>query len=604
MSDDAREDAQELVDELAELPRRAEWTYHCSLAQLPAWVEEEGQEEPQRPWVGMYVCTQSGHVNLSDPVMRERAGFHLVLEAMVKPGPMIEPSCPGRVTSSDRELLQYLRRFLEPIGVRVDYAEDDAPLDEFMRFMMRGPDGREQPPAALDGRGVTLEALQRFAEAARLFWAAAPWEWLADDDLFQVESPPPPEGLGFFVIMGAGREAYGMAFFRNRNEHRKIAEQGITKKQMYWAVNFNRIDQMPIADAELFESGQLTPAADGVYPVATGVHTGTGRVRRPDAEQLAHLTGLLKAVAGLREEDVLSGEFVAGPDDDPDRPAGRDRFRFVMPNVREEIDWILDHVPDDPPRAEAEDWARRLVARSFDTWGLRRRVLSLNAVSIAPHLVEPYLSLAAQQQAPRRAMPWYEKAAAVAEQNLTRAVIETNAGRVGRTREGAIFLRALAGLADTLLHTDQLDRAAETYREVIRLDASDPQRVRFLLATTLYEAGRLEELDALLNEPSAEAVGYQYLRALLAFRRQGDSPESRAELEKARKRNKYVDDFLVGRRRMPEAHEVPTKATPGRLPEAKSVAYDQAHLWDATAGAIEWVERTMPSPAKKRRKKG
>jgi tetratricopeptide (TPR) repeat protein len=582
MPDDAREDAQELVDELAELPRRAEWTYH--------------------PWVGMYVCTQSGHVNLSDPVMRENAGFHLVLAAMVKPGPMIEPSCPGRVTSSDRELLQYLRRFLEPIGVRVDYAEDDAPLDEFMRFMTRGPDGREQPPGAMDGKGVTLEALQSFAEAARLFWAAAPWEWLSDDDLFQVESPTPPEGLGFFVVMGAGREAYGVAFFKNRNEHRKIAEQGITKKQMYWAVNFNRIDQMPIADAELFESGQLTPAADGVYPVATGVNTGSGKVRRPDAEQLAHMEALLRALATITEEQAVKGDFFAWTED---HARGRNYFRFLMPNVREELDWIARHVPNGLLRHEAEEWAARLVARSFDTWGLRRRVLSLHAAGIAPHLVEPYLSLAAQQQTPRRSTPWYEKAAAVAERNLTREAIEANAGHLGRTDEGAIYLRALAGLADTLMHTDQPDRAADIYREVLRLDASDPQQVRPLLVAALYEASRLDELAALLDDPASDQVGYQFHRALLAFRRHGDSPEARAELEKARKRNKYVEDFLVGRRPMPQAHEVPLKSTPGRLPEAKAVAFDQAHLWDVTAGAIEWLQRMMRPPgAKKKRKKG
>ena len=39
-----------------------------------------------------------------------------------------------------------------------------------------------------------------------------------------------------------------------------------------------------------------------------------------------------------------------------------------------------------------------------------------------------------------------------------------------------------------------------------------------------------------------------------------------AQLAEAQRRNKYVDEFLVGLRRMPEPHEVPAKPTPGRLP--------------------------------------
>ena len=50
-------------------------------------------------------------------------------------------------------------------------------------------DGEPRIPDALDTKGVTVELMWAFADAASQFYRAKPWLHLTDEDLIEVESP-------------------------------------------------------------------------------------------------------------------------------------------------------------------------------------------------------------------------------------------------------------------------------------------------------------------------------------------------------------------------------------------------------------------------------
>jgi len=55
------------------------------------------------------------------------------------------------------------------------------------------------PESLLDSWGMTIGRVRAFAEAAAEFYRAAPWRYLSDADLIEVELPKPPRGMSCFV---------------------------------------------------------------------------------------------------------------------------------------------------------------------------------------------------------------------------------------------------------------------------------------------------------------------------------------------------------------------------------------------------------------------
>ena len=111
---------------------------------------------------------------------------------------------------------------------------------------------------------------------------------------------------------------------------------------------------------------------------------------------------------------------------------------------------------------------------------------------------------------------------------------------------------ARLGLADMLWTLGRRDEAVEHLQDMLRLNPNDNQGVRYTLAAWLLNLDRDDDLDRLLDQyPDEGSAAWAYTRALLAFRREGDTPEARKLLQEARKRNKHVPDYLLGHEPLP-----------------------------------------------------
>lgn len=118
------------------------------------------------------------------------------------------------------------------------------------------------------------------------------------------------------------------------------------------------------------------------------------------------------------------------------------------------------------------------------------------------------------------------------------------------------------------------------------------------MAEFLLNLDRDEELGRLFEQYSEEGSAlWSYTRALLAFRRQGDTAESRRLLKMAKGANRHVLEYLLGRKLVPGRQ--PDYYTPGK--ESEAIVYAGQFLlgWKSTPGAVAWAggqRQSVPPP--------
>jgi tetratricopeptide (TPR) repeat protein len=150
------------------------------------------------------------------------------------------------------------------------------------------------------------------------------------------------------------------------------------------------------------------------------------------------------------------------------------------------------------------------------------------------------------------------------------------------------YMRARAGLAQTLWTLGKKDEAVEHYREMLRLNPNDNQGLRNVLAACLLDLGRDEDTSALLEQYDGDcAAAWTYAAALLAFRAEGDTSRSKEKLAEDVKANAYAPAYLTGAKKMPRY--LPDYIGIGDDNEAVSVASDYTSAWKSTPGALEWL---------------
>ena len=139
--------------------------------------------------------------------------------------------------------------------------------------------------------------------------------------------------------------------------------------------------------------------------------------------------------------------------------------------------------------------------------------------------------------------------------------------------------------------------------DMIRLNPSDNQGVRYTLAGFLLFLDRDNDLTFLLRQyPDDGLATWAYTKALIAFRTHGDTPDARQLLKEAKKGNRHVPDYLLGRKYPPT--EQPGYYTPGDESEALNYVGSFMAGWKSTPGAVAWLrenvaprkEKEGPSP--------
>ena len=299
-----------MIERFKRLPRRTHDVWQGGLVRARTWVEDP-DGSVRRPWAAVWVSSATGMINM-ELAESDVADPDVALQALTDLGLKFTRCRPSRLEISDAALgAQLVEALGDPelaVTVRPDLPEVDRVLREAQRSMEEdGPD----LPDALDARGVTVERMRAFADAAREFYAAAPWQHLSDQDLIQVEAPAVAGGLRYVSVLGAARVAFGLGFFQSPDEFEAVQEavdpMALLTARGKWSVTFGPLDQLPFGDADLWQDHGLVVAGPTAYPLA--IWFGPDELRRPDARELADLEAILRAIARSTEAEIDRGRW-------------------------------------------------------------------------------------------------------------------------------------------------------------------------------------------------------------------------------------------------------------------------------------------------------
>jgi len=627
------------LEALRFLPRKRE-TWQGGLMRMPLWVTEEGPE-PYRAWGGVWVSLGSpkAHVGSLCPPAEKTA--EQVLDAFLELAldKKLAGYLPERVEVAGEEAAALMDRTLSSLQIAVTRKERVFGVESFLDAFARseGKDGSVLP-GILEPPGMTLERVASFAEAACLFRQAAPWRYLANEDLLRIEGKGIPSDFRHAVVMGAGGREFGLLLFDKPSLHQAIisdeAPEKIFKDTIQVSVFFGPIYQIPLQDADLFMDHGLPVAGPKAYPWAARFGP-KQRVRRLSPSHLGRVEAILRARAATTEPEIDGGRWsrvVPTPDgavevtlvlpdlvEPPKAPARRapghfDRRsmeramaeiqRFVAQHPGESIDEMnrmiqekfmglpADEIPS--TAATPAERAQEICYQACEVRGRRRVHLARQALEIDPDCAEAYVILAEQCGDSAETLRLYGEGVAAGERSLGPKRFKSRAPFWGDVTTRP-YMRALQGLAECCEEEGRLAEAVAHYQRLLRRNPNDNQGVRYPLAGLLLRAGDEDALDAILKQ-FKEDVGptLPFAAALREFRRSGDSAAGRQALRDAIKENRHVPDLLLDREDLPAAG--PSSYSSGSVEEAEECALFLIEAWKSTPGALEWLEKNAGKP--------
>ena len=229
----------------------------------------------------------------------------------------------------------------------------------------------------------------------------------------------------------------------------------------------------------------------------------------------------------------------------------------------------------------------------YDAWEAptRQRAVALarKALEVSPDCADAYNLLAEEAaESLEEAIELYEKGVEAGERALGKKTFKEDVGHFWGLLETRPYMRARAGLAQCLREAGRHEEAVEHYWDLLRLNPNDNQGIRDLLMPCLIELGRDEDAEKLFKQFKGDGMAvWMYSRALLDFRKHGDSPAAVKSLKAALGENKHVPSYLLGHKKMPRT--LPSHYGFGDDNEAVLYAHGNRAAWKATPGALEWL---------------
>jgi tetratricopeptide (TPR) repeat protein len=613
------------LEYLKRLPARED-VWQLGIERAPQWIVEEGKP-PVRPL--MTVCRSARTGMVAPGVLvppgedLESAALNAVISLSRLKGVEFRPQ---RVEFRDRRVEQALRPILEEAGIDLRFNPQLDLVDEFLREMAEefgGPLGAHSAFAP----EIDLKQMLGFAEAAALLYRRALWNDLDSNDLVRVLRPAPAPGMGWFTVLGAGGQEYGLGFHLSPEEHQDVLQDKLPQDlhtESRWVFSFEPIYNLPLRDSEFWEKHDLPVAGPSAYPLV--IHAapsspvrpvrGQGRWAHRESreflpvltEELNFLEWLLRALAETTEDELDSGRWskivmVRG--------RGR-KVELSIPALLEPPRPFKPGMPFDrriveppPPALTPEDKALELFSQALEAVGRRRIKLAREAIRLWPDCADAWMLLAEEMPDAARRMEFYGSALEAAKRALGPRPFTEDVGTFWGTIETRTYTRVLWGQAESFWQMGRREEAVAGFRELLRLDEEDNQGVRYLLLPRLLALKKddeaLEFLTTLEGDPTAVVA---FTRALVTFRRQGSGAAADNFLRAAVRANPHVLKYLLGNEEVP--YDLPDSYELGGEDEAILLAAELVSPWQATPKAVEWLRtfrrgKKKAKAAKKRR---
>ena len=245
----------------------------------------------------------------------------------------------------------------------------------------------------------------------------------------------------------------------------------------------------------------------------------------------------------------------------------------------------LEHAAPLSKREQAQELVDEAMEARTDK---QARKLAQQALGLDPDCVDALLLLAEMDaETPEELMAALERAVAGGERSLGAAFFAENKGYFWGLLETRPYMRARFDLGHMLMSAGRLEEAIRQFEGLLELNPNDNQGVRdFLLGCYLSVknlAGAQRLLRDYKNDVSAVFAWGRTLERFLS----GDLPGATRALREARRRNRYVEQYLTMRRPLPK--ERPETYCLGSDEEAVFCLEALSGAWADNLLAASWL---------------
>jgi hypothetical protein len=246
-----------LLNRFRGLPPLSRETWEGGLARFPEWVRPGPGQAPFRPWGVIWASLSTGRIAMKSEPGPNMHGPELVLESLVEFAQQERKALggrAGRLLVADEAVCDYLQQAIGDADTSIELVPRLEAVADVLRHYTEHVAPRE-PPSALEGTGVTIDALRSFADAAAAFYRAAPWQYLSDEDVIRIEAPRPPRGYAFAVVLGNAGHTFGLGFYPTRTAHDAMRDMPFPHRPAdARSVIFDGGEGIPLADHDAWEA--------------------------------------------------------------------------------------------------------------------------------------------------------------------------------------------------------------------------------------------------------------------------------------------------------------------------------------------------------------
>ena len=614
---------------LNELPQSGD-NWYFAVQQLRTWIDD-GVGGNYQPYLLLTVSIKSSRIRdfqLVQHCTNERVKEALI-SAMVEPSEVLEsePEIPSTIAFNDKEIMKSMLPVLQEAGITVKFLPSPEIFNELVGLIeeeLRG--GYPETPGLLSVRKVTPGIVGDLFKAAAQFYQSDPWVILSSEDILSIQVPPQKEPY-FVSLLGQEGINYALVVYKNWDDVLLINSNfddidEVIPADGYHSLMFEDISGFPFDDKDALDRYGWEVADDLAYPVPL-VYTIEGDVNRPTRAEILWYQAALLAIRvfvidHLRiDKDnklkpaeaeipvrttagslVVTIKYPAG-----ELPECSGQFSLFdlddfegeqeLPVDRRAIEGDIVRMLDSEYYDESETDLGKAQDLMYDAWDepnpATRIILAHQALEISPDCADAYVLLAEDQaDSLQTALEFYKKGIEAGERALGDKFFEENTGYFWGMIETRPYMRALYGYAGNLRELGNYEEAVEVFERMLHLNPNDNQGIRYELVECYLSLKDEAKLDKILDEYEGDSSSvWFYTRALVTFRREGDTKNAQVLLKNALDYNPFVPDYLTRKKRIP--YRLPEYI--GFGDENEAVAYSAEHLkhWRRVLGAVQWL---------------
>jgi tetratricopeptide (TPR) repeat protein len=621
-----------------DLPLREEM-WHAFVFRMRTWITEPGKK-PVRPFGLMIVNLSDGEIVGMDIAEAPTPEWtrEAVFKAITKPGPGIQPHRPRTLTLPDPALVAALTPTVSEIGIACEQLDTPDEVYEIVADLeshMRGD--RPDVPGLLSVEDVTPQIVGDLFAAAAEFYRAAPWVHLVNVQALAVQLATEAEPRYVSVMGNAGME-YGLSVSLTWADFQRLASgagdqpRDVIPEQGIRSLLFNSVTEVPFDDLDALEKYHWPVVNEQAYPMPIIFEPRTG-VLRPSRQELLWYQAALRAIpifvrdhlrpdgrgdyasaeapvavstsegeaaitirypAGKLDRALEPVESVGWSEEDEEETPTFDR-RMMEGQMAAMANKMGGQSFWDPKLQEAQ----QLMYRAWEEPNAGRRIaLAHKALTLSPDCADAYVLLAEEEaDTVGRALEHYRQGVEAGERALGDKFEEFK-GHFWGVLETRPYMRARQGLADTLWRLNRIDEARSHYEDMLVLNPSDNQGIRYLLVNLLLGMDLDDDVRKLLNRYRGEPTAtWRYTTALLEFRLGGATAKANKSLQAALRYNPHVPPYLTGQKRIP--NRLPDHVGFGDEDEAVAYAADHLNHWRRAEGALDWLQERLAAQSSK-----